>query len=117
MGVPAGSLSSLNLPIADPEQAKLVLDPETVEQRDAWMHALAAALAVAPEPAGGGAALHRGMSSSVTGGMAISVPTVSLEKDASGSDVAKYHIQCLVSTSGATTTCLRSFDEFVTMRD
>merc|ERR1712146_241499 len=113
--VPPGSLATLNLPIADPQQAKLVLDPETVDQRDAWMHALAAALAVAPEPVGG-AAMHRGMSSAQTGGLVISVPTVSLERDASGTDIAKYHIQCLLSTTGATTTALRSFDEFVTMR-
>lgn len=119
INVPAGSLSSLNLPIADPQQAKLVLDPETVEQRDAWMHALAAALAVAPEPwcaAAGGAAMHRGMSSAQTGGLVISVPTASLEKDASGTDIAKFHIQCFLSTTGATTSALRSFDEFVTMR-
>jgi len=116
INVPAGSLASLNLPIADPEQAKLVLDPETVEQRDAWMHALAAALAVAPEPVSGGAAMHRGMSSAQTGGLIISVPTVSLEKDASGADVAKFHIQCLLASTGATTSALRSFDDFLTCR-
>lgn len=121
LNVPAGSLASLNLPIADPEQAKLVLDPETIEQRDAWMHALAAALAVAPEPAvaggaSGGAAMHRGMSSAQTGGLIISVPTVSLEKNASGVDVAKFHIQCVLASTGATTSVLRSFDEFLTCR-
>merc|ERR1719240_28485 len=122
INVPAGSLAGLNLPIADPQQAKLVLDPETVEQRDAWMHGLAAALAVAPEPvahggaAGAGAAMHRGKSSAQTGGLVISVPTVSLEADASGTNIAKFHIQCLLTTTGTTTSALRSFDEFVTMR-
>jgi hypothetical protein len=120
INVPAGSLASLNLPIADPQQAKLVLDPGTVDERDTWMHALAAALAVAPEPrggaGGGGAGLHRGMSSAQTGGLVISVPTVSLEKDAAGTDIPKYHIQCFLSTTGVATTVLRTFDEFVAMR-
>merc|ERR1711918_5729 len=80
------------------------------------MHALAAALAVAPEPVSGGGAMHRGMSSAQTGGLIISVPTVSLEKDASGADIAKSHVQTLLASTGATTSALRSFDEFLTCR-
>merc|ERR1719181_203432 len=54
--VPEGSLAELALPIADPQQAKLILDPGTAADRDAWMHALNAALAVAPAPAASGGA-------------------------------------------------------------
>lgn len=69
---PQTLLTVMFLSCTRPFHQPQVLDPETVEQRDAWMHALAAALAVAPEPADGGAAMHRGMSSSVTGGLIIS---------------------------------------------
>ena len=140
--VPEGSLAELALPIADPQQAKLILDPGTADDRDAWMyartlcafifvllrcdwsvlcrHALNAALAVAPAPAASGGAaggqIVGARSSMSTGGLVISVPTVSIEQDAAGNEEPKYHVQCFLSTTGNTATALRTYDDFVTMR-
>ena len=72
-----------------------------------------------------------------TGGLVISVPTVSIEQDAAGNEEPKCestwsaavaatltrrpllrtdHVQCFLSTTGNTATALRTYDDFVTMR-
>jgi len=90
---------------------KLILDPGSADERDAWMHAFAAAVAVSTPSPG---QLERNRSSMSVGGLIVSVPTVSLE----GPDrnEARYHVHALLATTGATVIATRTHEEFVALR-